>query len=204
MKTGIYTITNLVTNHIYVGCTLQSFDIRWANHRRRLNAGTCNNVFLQRAWNKYGSGNFLFEELVLCGKETIYSEEHYWATLLNTHHRDYGYNLKPTHPENLSLTSEEARLKIKEKATGRKWSKEYKKLFRDTQLGRKHTKEHIDKAAKGKYKPVFQFTKEGVFIKEWESAITVSNTLNLNRNAISSCCIGRLKTSGGFIWKYKN
>jgi group I intron endonuclease len=150
MKTGIYTITNLVTGHIYVGCTLQSFDIRWANHRRRLNGGTCNNVLLQRAWNKYGEENFLFEELILCDKETIYSEEHYWATLLNTHHRDFGYNLKPTHPDNLSLASEEARLKIKEKATGRTWSEEYKELFRQKQLGRKHDAERIKKAVENR------------------------------------------------------
>jgi hypothetical protein len=43
----------------------------------------------------------------------MYSEEHYWATILNTHNRNFGFNLKPTHPNNKSLISSETRDKLR-------------------------------------------------------------------------------------------
>jgi group I intron endonuclease len=204
MKTGVYTITNLITKHIYVGCTVQSFSIRWGLHKRQLREGTHNNSYLQRAWDKYGEENFAFEILVECNEKIIYSEEHYWATLLNTHDRDFGYNLKPTHPDNLSLTSEEARLKIKQKATGRKWSEDYKQLFREQKLGKAQSQAQIINAAKGKYKAIIQLDLSGNFIKEWESSKTACEILHLSTSNLCCALNGTQKTCGGFIWKFKN
>lgn len=48
--------------------------------------------------------------------------------------------------------------------------------------------------------PVYQFDRNGVFIKKWDSIIMASKTLNINASAIGNCCNGRLKTAGGFIW----
>lgn len=203
METGVYTITNIITNHIYVGCTTQSFETRWAAHKRTLNRGTSNSVLLQRAWKKYGQDCFKFEKLVTCNKDIVYSEEHYWATLLNTHNTSFGYNLKPTHPENLSLISEKARLKIKEKATGRKWSEEYKKLFRGLKLGKKQTKLQIINAAKGKYKPIIQLSLKGKSIKEWDSLKNASISLNIFSSNITRALKNNTSTAGGFKWKYK-
>ena len=55
-------------------------------------------------------------------------------------------------------------------------------------------------------KPVLQFDLNGNFIKEWPSAKKVEEELGIHQQNISSCCLGRygLKTTGGFIWKYKN
>lgn len=57
-----------------------------------------------------------------------------------------------------------------------------------------------------KAKPVLQFDREGNFIKEWPSALKVEEELGIYHSNISNCCLGRygLKTTGGFIWKYKN
>ena len=52
-------------------------------------------------------------------------------------------------------------------------------------------------------KPILQYSLEGSFIKEWSSMILVSKTLNLNRGNITSCCKGKNKSVGGFIWRYK-
>lgn len=52
-------------------------------------------------------------------------------------------------------------------------------------------------------KPIWQYSLDGDFIKEWESATKAGKVLEINSNDISSCCAGRIKTSGGFIWKYK-
>jgi len=56
---------------------------------------------------------------------------------------------------------------------------------------------------KTKYKSIIQYSKEGNFIKEWDSIKKAVKSLNLNQSGISNCCLGNVKTAGGFIWKYK-
>ena len=52
--------------------------------------------------------------------------------------------------------------------------------------------------------PVLQFTKQGVFIKKYNSATEVANTIKISSQQISRCCKGRygFKSAGGFVWKY--
>ena len=59
--TGIYKITNLINNKIYIG---QSVDIkkRWATHKRQaFIKGKEYDKYLYRAIRKYGIDNFSFE-----------------------------------------------------------------------------------------------------------------------------------------------
>ena len=67
-----------------------------------------------------------------------------------------------------------------------------------------HTKEVIQKRALKKKKPIIQLDLNNIFIKEWPSAIDIQRTLGLNSTDICTCCKGRQKTVGKFIWKYKN
>ena len=71
-------------------------------------------------------------------------------------------------------------------------------------LGKTQSREHVDKMAKGHMKPILQYTKDNNFIKEWDSIILASKELNIHRGSISWNCKGKLKSAGGFIWKYKN
>lgn len=52
--------------------------------------------------------------------------------------------------------------------------------------------------------PVLQFSKDGSFIKKWNSAKEASIIGGFNSQHISKCCLGRYgcKTSGGYIWKF--
>ena len=50
-------------------------------------------------------------------------------------------------------------------------------------------------------KRVLQYDINNVFIKEWESMTDAQKTLKINN--ISACCLGKIDTAGGFIWKYK-
>lgn len=50
-------------------------------------------------------------------------------------------------------------------------------------------------------KPVLQYDLQGNLIKEWETPISVFNSLKIKPER---CCRGLLKTTGGFIWRYKN
>lgn len=49
-----------------------------------------------------------------------------------------------------------------------------------------------------------QYTLDGVFIKEWPSVKEAGEALNIPRQGISHCLRNKQKSSGGFIWKYKN
>ena len=51
--------------------------------------------------------------------------------------------------------------------------------------------------------PILQYSKDGEFIKEWPSALEVKRVLGIHNTSIIQCCKGKYKSSGGFVWKYK-
>jgi hypothetical protein len=55
---------------------------------------------------------------------------------------------------------------------------------------------------KSKTKKVIQYDKENNFIKEWDSIKEVKEITGITH--ISSCCRGKRKTAGGYIWRYKD
>lgn len=52
-------------------------------------------------------------------------------------------------------------------------------------------------------RPVKQFKKDGVFIKEYPSMMEVERQNGFFCSAISSCCKGKRKSAYGYIWRYK-
>lgn len=51
------------------------------------------------------------------------------------------------------------------------------------------------------WKPVLQYTLDGVFIREWDSITEPAKIFNAHH--ISECCRGTCKSSGGHKWAYK-
>lgn len=49
---------------------------------------------------------------------------------------------------------------------------------------------------------VLQFTKEGVFVREWDCIMEVQRELGFDQGNISRCCSGKYKTSYGYKWKH--
>lgn len=90
---GIYKIENKVNGKIYIG---QSVDIksRWRGHRHYLNTNTCNNDYLQKAWNKYKKDNFKFEIMEECLKDELNEKEIYYINKFNSTNDKFGYNLE--------------------------------------------------------------------------------------------------------------
>jgi len=62
MESGIYKISSIDTGDFYIGSSINIKD-RWIRHKKDLNKNRHHSIFLQRAWNKYGKSNFLFEVL---------------------------------------------------------------------------------------------------------------------------------------------
>lgn len=52
-------------------------------------------------------------------------------------------------------------------------------------------------------KAVIQLSKKDILIEEFESISAASRKLCVNQGNISQCCNNKLKTAGGFKWKYK-
>ena len=72
---GVYLITCQLTGKVYVGSSVNIHE-RWKAHKRMLKGNRHNNIYLQRAWNKYKEEEFSFEIL----EKTNYLEEreNYW------------------------------------------------------------------------------------------------------------------------------
>ena len=71
--------------------------------------------------------------------------------------------------------------------------------------GNKHPKAGLGKFGKlnGHSRPIMQYTKEGVFIREWECSLQIQRELGIWGSNITKCCKGGYKSTGGYIWKYK-
>ena len=55
---------------------------------------------------------------------------------------------------------------------------------------------------KSRGKAVNQYTKEGIFLKTFDSVSDAAKELGCCVAAISNCCLGRTKTSQGFQWSF--
>lgn len=51
---------------------------------------------------------------------------------------------------------------------------------------------------------IIQFSKDGTFIKKYNSIQEACNELHLDRSSIHKVLSGKLKTCGGYIWKYSD
>lgn len=83
ITSGVYRIKNLLNNDVYIGSTTEKFKKRWRLHTSMLNNQRHHSPILQRAWNKYGGGNFIFEIVELCPRNLCLNREQYYLDLLH-------------------------------------------------------------------------------------------------------------------------
>ena len=50
---------------------------------------------------------------------------------------------------------------------------------------------------------ILQFSKDGALIAEYQSIRAAERQTGCNKGHICSCCKGKYKSAGGFIWRYK-
>lgn len=53
-------------------------------------------------------------------------------------------------------------------------------------------------------KKVYQYSKNGILVKEWVSLSEIGRVLGFDISYISCCCNGKQKSAYDFIWKYAN
>lgn len=83
--TGIYKITNLINNKVYIG---QAYDIvrRLGVHKRGAGSDT---QIIDKAILKYGQDNFSYEVIEECPVEKLNEREIYWINYYNSYEKGY-------------------------------------------------------------------------------------------------------------------
>jgi len=107
------------------------------------------------------------------------------------------------------IFSQETREKISKANTGKKASDETREKLRYANGGERngmYNKNHTDvtkeKISKKIKKNVYQYDLELNFIKKYDSIKQAFDETGILISSISSCCVGRNKTSCGFYWSH--
>ena len=145
----------------------------------------------------------VFQIEYICTKKFLtFHEIRIWELYENN------YNGKPTtrsYPE----PTKETRRKLSESRKGKKLSEETKRkigLVHKNKVVSEETRKKMSESHKGKASratEVLQYSIDGNLITEYCSVKEASAKTGSDESNISKACRGKLKTSGGFIWKYK-
>lgn len=148
---GVYSITNITNGHMYIGSTV---DIRgrWNRHKSDLCSNKHHNQYLQRAWNKYGEDDFVFQliEQVPLADNLTKVEQSYLDAL----EPEYNIANDAEHPMLGKEMPKEARQKISQSLQGRKpWNtgksldEETKKKMSEAHQGKEFGEEFSQKVS---------------------------------------------------------
>jgi len=201
----VYCTTNKVNGMKYIG-----------SHSRGIETYLGSGVDITKAIKEYGKENFSKILLAEVDSYNLMRElEEYWCKYFNVSSNPLFYNktnkgvgspLGWVMDENVrKVKNLKQRGKSKHTSSSKlKISNAHKGLDRFGNKGKNLSPTHREKAARNRYKPILQYSLQSEFIREWDSATTVSSLKGWNRANIHDCCRGKQKTSYGYKWKYKN
>lgn len=124
MTCGIYKITNLINNKVYIGQS-SCYEKRKNTHKNKLKRGTHDNVYLQRSYDYHGKDSFSIELIEECEREILTIRENYWMNFYESFNYKKGYNQLRPSENNLSYSHSDK---------SRKLLSEAKTLYTDEEL----------------------------------------------------------------------
>lgn len=134
LESGIYKITNLTNNNIYIG-SASNYDKRRGTHISLLRKGNHKNPYLQNAFNKYSEKSFIFELMEKVEDiSNLLKREQFWIDFYKSYEKGIGYNISRIAGSNL----------------GNKMSKEAKEKIGNFWRGKKFSQERIDSMRKSR------------------------------------------------------
>lgn len=197
---GIYKIyfTNDVKNRVYIGSALNEgncknkqigFFSRWSQHLTTLISNKNKCPKLQNAFNKYGISGLKFEviEILKIGNSNEYYELIEESYITKYDSVKNGFNVSKNGKNRKGIPCSQ---KIK-KAISIANSGENNAMF--GKFGEKHHNA----------KKVYQYSPNGLFVKEWTCARNIQKELGFNYKDISACCLGKKRVCRGYKWFYE-
>lgn len=179
------------SNKVYIGQTInkKSRYNRFLDFTKSYTGSTndFSNSYIDNARLKYNSADQwtykVLKELPE-DKEQLDYWEQYYINLYDSTNPNKGYNLT----------------KGGNGTVGRKMSEEH---LRQLRLGTKQSEETKAKIKKNaKTRKVAQYTKEGEFIRNWDSLREAAKSVGGNETSISRQCRGGRPSYKGYVWKY--
>lgn len=219
---GIYKITNTITNECYIGASKNVMKRKYYHKSNWKNPKSKEyNFLIYVAMRKYGFENFIFELLEKCEISELNNKERYYIKLYNPTYNQTpggrgGHVNKPDKLNEIIEDLKENELTMKEIAKKYGFCEDticdinFGKHWRNEELIypiRKSNPKIISRRIASK--AVIQFDLKGNFIKEWANPLEFGEQINAkNLKSISrhiyQTCRGERKTAFGFIWKFKN
>ena len=178
----VYQHRNLKNGKSYIGMTSREPKRRWENGLSgyRNNQQMYNDI-KNSDWDKDWEHNIIgqFED-----KQEALNVEEMFIWLFDSINEGYNTSAYSSHS---CKHSEESKKKISEANTGKHLLEEHRRKISQS-MG---------------VNGILQFSKDGELIAEYSSIHEAERNTGCNSCNICNCCKGRLKTCGGYIWKYK-
>ena len=208
MEYTVYRLENIVTKKNYIGMTSLKPKERWCKGYKGKMKKAIDAFPLDLCWKKHIEFQTPNKEQAL----ELESELMKWYDSVEN-----GYNTSEYDSMHYERT-EEYKRKLSESQTGRVFSEETRKKLSEAKTGENNPMygKHLSEEAKkklsesmiGKHnrpqKPILQFSKDGKFISEYPSTWEAERQTGCSHSNICNCCKGKRKSTGGFIWKYKD
>lgn len=191
---------------VYIGATSQKPRVRW-----NYGYGYRGSYFYS-AIRKYGWNNMLHEVVVSSlTEEQAYALEEELIQKHDATNPDKGYNLSTGRGSKGVSISDETRQRLVNSHLGKKTphTPEWNHKIGEANKGKSKPHEGVPrseecrkKIAKVHAKRVYQYDRDMNLIRVYDSVRSAANELNIKNQNICSCCLGKTKTAGGYIWKY--
>ena len=160
---------------------------------------------LYNSLKKYGFENHQIELIHQCQDGNLTLLERYYQELYRTIENDNLNCFLVTTKDKTGRHTDETKTKISNALKGKKKTAEHISRLPQNQKGKFRPKSSAETKLKmmlnnGKSRKVYQYSKDGVYLKEHISALQAE--LETGATNISSAALGRLKQSGGYKWSY--
>jgi group I intron endonuclease len=212
----IYKITNLVNNKIYIGQTCRTIEQRWKEHlkRRLYENGNGYNYHLYKSMRKYGTENFIIEEIEYCNDDILNEREMFWIQEYESFNPDIGYNATMGGSGSRIYNYNEVYERydngesLVEISLNMNISRSY--LEQIIKLHENYSHEEVWNRAKlysskTRGTPVCQYDLDGNFINTFNSAKEAERLVpKTSKSNIRKSCINKSGLSGGFQWRFLN
>lgn len=196
----IYKITNLINNKIYIGQTSQTAATRWSEHKKNFKQ-LRDDMAIHKAMFKYGEKNFSFEIIEECDNNLLADRECYWIAQYNSYEEGYNSTIggegAPKHDYNKFLEEWNNGATLEEigiiTGADRHTIAKGLETFGITSLETK---------TRAMGKRVQQYSLDGKFIAEFDSASAAARSFDTTPSNIIHCCNHSHASAYNYIWKY--